>query len=85
MKAVNDYIVVDKEKVGPKKIGSLILTENLDEDNRYIKATIVSTGNLVQGLKDGDVVYYDKHAGHGITWKDTMYQVIRGRDVVLVE
>jgi co-chaperonin GroES (HSP10) len=39
----------------------------------------------VQGLKDGDVVYYDKHAGHGITWKDTMYQVIRGRDVVLVE
>ena len=85
MKAVNDYIVVDKEKVGPKKIGGLILTDDLDEENRYIKATIVSTGNLVQGLKDGDVVYYDKHAGHGITWKDTMYQVIRGRDVVLVE
>ena len=85
MKAVNDYIVVNKEKVGPKKIGGLILTESLDEENRYIKATIVSTGNLVQGLKDGDVVYYDKHAGHGITWKDTMYQVIRGRDVVLVE
>ena len=85
MKAVNDYIVVDKEKIGPKKIGGLILTEDLDENNRYIKATIISTGNLIEGLKDGDVVYYDKHAGHGITWKDTMYQVIRGRDVVLVE
>ena len=85
MKAVNDYIVVDKEKIGPKKIGGLILTENLDEDNRYIKATIISTGNLIEGLKDGDVVHYDKHAGHGITWKDMMYQVIRGRDVVLVE
>ena len=85
MKAVNDYIVVDKEKTGPKKIGGLILTENLDEDNRYVKATIISTGNLIEGLKDGDVVHYDKHAGHGITWKDTMYQVIRGRDVVLVE
>ena len=85
MKAVNDYIVVDKEKVGPKKIGGLILTENLDEDNRYVKATIISTGNLIEGLKDGDVVHYDKHAGHGITWKNTMYQVIRGRDVVLVE
>ena len=85
MRAVNDYIVVDKEKIGPKKIGGLILTENLDEDNRYIKATIISTGNLIEGLKDGDVVHYDKHAGHGITWKDTMYQVIRGRDVVLVE
>jgi co-chaperonin GroES (HSP10) len=85
MKAVNDYIVVDKEKIGPKKIGGLILTESLDEDNRYVKATIISTGNLIEGLKDGDVVHYDKHAGHGITWKDTMYQVIRGRDVVLVE
>jgi len=85
MKAVNDYIVVNKEKIGPKKIGGLILTEDLDEDNRYIKATIISTGNLIEGLKDGDVVHYDKHAGHGITWKDTMYQVIRGRDVVLVE
>jgi len=85
MKAVNDYIVVDKEKIGPKKIGGLILTEDLDEDNRYIKATIISTGNLIEGLKDGDVVHYDKHAGHGITWRDTMYQVIRGRDVVLVE
>ena len=58
MKAVNDYIVVDKEKIGPKKIGGLILTEDLDEDNRYIKATIISTGNLIEGLKDGDVVHY---------------------------
>ena len=85
MKAVNDYIVVDKEKVGPKKVGGLILTEDLDQDNRYVKATIVSVGDLVKGLKDGDVVYYDKHAGHGITWKEVMYQVIRSRDVVLVE
>ena len=40
MKAVNDYIVVNKEKVGPKKIGGLILTEDLDEENRYIKKFI---------------------------------------------
>ena len=85
MKAVNDYIIVEKEKIGPKKIGGLILTEDLDQDNRYVKATIISTGNLVEALKDKDVIYYDKHAGHGITWKDTMYWVIRARDVVLVE
>ena len=38
MKAINDYIVVDVEKVGPKKVGGLLLTEELDENNRYIKA-----------------------------------------------
>ena len=85
MKAVNDYIIVDIQKEGPKKVGGLLLTEDLDQDNRYIKAKIVSTGNLVEGLKDEDVIYYDKHAGHGITWADTMYYVIRARDVVLVE
>jgi len=85
MKAVNDYIIVDIQKEGPKKVGGLLLTEDLDQDNRYIKAKIVSTGNLVEGLKDEDVIYYDKHAGHGITWVDTMYYVIRARDVVLVE
>ena len=66
MKAINDYIVVDVEKVGPKKVGGLLLTEELDETNRYVKATIVSTGNLVEGLKDKDIIYFDKHAGHGI-------------------
>ena len=43
MRAINDYIVVDVEKVGPKKVGGLLLTEELDETNRYVKATIVST------------------------------------------
>ena len=85
MKAVNYYIVVDKIKVQPKTVAGLILTEEIDEDNRYAKATIISIGNLVEGLKDGDVIYYDKHAGHGITWKDTLYHVIKAADVVLVE
>ena len=85
MKAVNHYVIVDKIKTEQKKVAGLIMTEDLDEDNRYLKGKVISAGNLIEFIKDGDVVYYDKHAGHGITWKDTMYQVIRGRDVVLVE
>ena len=85
MKAINYYIIVDKEKVNTKNIGGLVLTEDLDEDNRYIRAKIISTGSLIEGLKDGDIIYYDKHAGHGIQWEDTLYQVIRDRDVILVE
>ena len=85
MKAINQYIVVDKIKTEPKKVAGLIMTDDTDVDNRYIKAKIISCGNLVEGLKDGDTIYYDKHAGHGITWNDTLYQVISSRDVVLVE
>ena len=85
MKAINDYIIIDRDKIEPKKIGGLLLTEDLDEDNRYLRATIISTGDLAKGLKDGDVIYYDKAAGHGITWENKLYYVIKARDVVIVE
>ena len=85
MKAVNNYIIVENIKAEPKKVAGLILTEDIDEDNRYIKANVISTGNLVEGIEDKDVVYYDKHAGHDISWQDTLYRVIRDGDVVLVD
>ena len=52
MQAVNNYIIVQKRKKikqGPKTVGGLILTEDIDEDNRYIKANVISVGNLVEG------------------------------------
>ena len=85
MKAINNYLVVENIKEGLKEVGGLLLTEDLDSDNRYLKAKIISTGNLVEGLQDGEIVYYDKRAGHGISYKDELYQVIRSTDVVLVE
>ena len=85
MKAVNHYIIVENIKNEPKKIGGLIMTEELDDDNRYIKANVISAGNLVEGIKDNDIVYYDKHAGHGVQYKDILYQVIRSGDVVLID
>ena len=85
MKAVNNYIIVENIKNDPKKIKGLIITEDLDVDNRYIKAKVVSIGNLVEGIKDNDTVYYDKHAGHGVQYKDTLYQVIRSGDVVSID
>ena len=85
MKAVNNYIIVEKIKTEQNKVAGLIMTENIDDDNRYIKAKAISVGNLVEGIKDGDVIYYDKHAGHGVQYKDTLYYVIRNVDVVLID
>ena len=85
MKAVNHYIIVEKIKQGPKTVGGLILTEDIDQDNRYIKAKVISVGNLVEGINEKDIVYYDKHAGHGVQYKDILYHVIRSGDVVLID
>ena len=84
MKAVNYYIIIDPIKEGPKKVGGLILTDEVNEDNRYLKAKVVSVGNLVEGIQIDDIVYYDKHAGHGIQHKDKFYGVIKQQDVVLI-
>ena len=85
MKAINRYIVIKNIKTEPKKVAGLIMTEETDQDNRYIKAKVISIGNLVEGIKDTDIVYYDKHAGHGVQYKDILYQVIRSGDVVLID
>ena len=85
MKAVNHYIIVKNIKTEPKKVAGLIMTEELDDDNRYIKAEVISAGNLVEGIKQKDVVYYDKHAGHGVQYKSILYHVIRSGDVVLID
>ena len=85
MKAVNQYIIIDPIKEGPKKVGGLVLTDEVNEDNRYLKAKVVSIGSLVEGIKEDDIIYYDKHAGHGIQHKDKFYGVIRQQDVVLID
>ena len=85
MKAVNHYLIIERIKDEPTKIGGLILTEQTDEDNRYLKAKVISIGNNVEGIEEGDVIYYDKHAGHGIQHKDKFYGVIKQQDVVLID
>jgi len=85
MKAVNHYLVIERIKDEPIKVGGLILTEETDEDNRYLKAKVISIGNIVEGIKENDIIHYDKHAGHGIQHKDKFYHVIKQMDVVLID
>ena len=85
MKAINYYLIVNKIKEAPKKVGGLELTEQQDSDVRYLKGQVISAGNLIEGVKDGDIVWYDKHAGHGIQFEDKLYYVLKAGDIVIVE
>ena len=85
MKAVNHYLIIERIKDEPTKVGGLILTDQTDEDNRYLKAKVISIGDNVEGIKENDIIHYDKHAGHGIQHKDKFYHVIKQMDVVLID
>jgi co-chaperonin GroES (HSP10) len=85
MEAINYYVVIEKIKEAPKTVGGLELTEDQNQDVRYLKGKVISAGHLADMLKKDDIVYYDKHAGHGIEWKNKLYLVLKLGDVVLVE
>jgi len=85
MKAINYYVVVEKIKEAPKKVAGLELTEDQNKDVRYLKGKVISVGHLAEILSKGDIVYYDKHTGHGIEWKNKLYYVLKLGDIVLVE
>ena len=85
MKAINHYVVIEKIKEAPATVGGLELTEDQNKDVRYLKGKVISAGPMADMLKKDDIVRYDKHAGHGIEWKDNLYYVLKLGDIVLVE
>jgi co-chaperonin GroES (HSP10) len=85
MQAINHYVIIDKIKEAPKKVGGLELTESQDKDVRYLKGKVISVGDQVPVVKKDNIVRYDKHAGHGIQYNDTLYYVIKVSDIVIVE
>ena len=85
MKAINYYLIVDKIKEAPMNVGGLELTETQNKDVRYLRAKVVSVGDQVPVIKEGDVVRYDKHAGHGIEWNEKLFYVLKVPDVVIIE
>ena len=85
MKAVGLYLIVEKEKQGAQKTeGGLLIAENAREDIRYAKASVISAGADIVGIKAGDAIYYDRHGGHSIVFKDKVYNVIKAQDVVVI-
>ena len=84
MKAINNFIIIEPIKEEHKKEKGLLIIDQLVDDVRYLKAKIISVGNMTEGVKVNDIIYYDRRAGHGIEYDDNLYQVIRQQDVVLV-
>jgi co-chaperonin GroES (HSP10) len=85
MEALSYYVIVEKIKEPPKKVGGLELTEDQNKDVRYLKGKVISAGSMADMLNKDDIIHYDKHAGHGIELNENLYYVLKLGDIVLVE
>lgn len=85
MKAVGKRLIIEKTKEGTTETkGGLLLAGNHREDIRYIEAKVISIGGEVVGVKEGDIIFYDRHNGHKIEPNKETYYVIKLDDVVVV-
>ena len=85
MKAIGRNLVVKISKAGISKTqGGLLLGEKQREDIRYAEGTVVTAGVDAGGLKENDVIYFDKNNSHQIEVKDEIYNVVKVDNVVIV-
>lgn len=85
MKAVGKNLIIQKVKEGVKETkGGLLLAEKQREDIRYVEAKVFKIGDEVVGVKEGDTIFFDRHAGHKIEYEKETYHIIKLGDVVVV-
>ena len=83
MKAVGKFVIVRDEEVIQKNDLGLIITEQSDQNIRYIICEVVSCGDDVKEVKPGQYVYFDKVSGSELRVKGSKYKAIREQDVVV--
>ena len=85
MKAIGRNLIVNMTKVGVSETkGGLLLAEKQREDIRYAEGKVLSVGEDVVGIKEDDLIYFDKNNSHQILIKQELYNVVRMDNVVVV-
>ena len=85
MKAIGKNLIVNVAKQGISETkGGLLLGEKQREDIRYQEGIVISAGSEVVGIKENDVIYFDKNNSHQIEIKKDIHTVVNMNSVVVV-
>ena len=85
MKAIGKNLIVNVTKQGISETkGGLLLGEKQREDIRYQEGVVISAGSEVVGIKENDVIYFDKNNSHQIEIKKEIYTIVNMNNVVVV-
>ena len=78
------YIVVTEIEEQQKTESGILLTSEDSNQLRYKKGLILLPGTEVSVVNEGDIIYYDKAAGHKMMLHEDMVSIIQERDIVVV-
>lgn len=82
MKAIENKVLVQVQKTGPtEKIGAFVLP---DDPSGLETATVLSVGEKVESVKEGDQVYIYGGAGKEFMKDGQKYRVVSLNEIVVV-
>jgi co-chaperonin GroES (HSP10) len=83
MQAVGDRIVIQEIKEKVQTDSGIFYSAADTKKIRYGKGKVITVGDLVNRVKDGDTVYYDVHRAFETVIDQQHVLVIRESDVVV--
>lgn len=86
MRALNNYVLLEKIKGTPREIAGLEVVEAVDTEGRFLEGKVCSVPKDFQDvLEVGEIVLYDKVAGHDVRGNDgEVYRLVRIGDIPVV-
>ena len=84
MRAFGRTLVISEVKEEVRNKLGLIITEANDRDIRYKLGEVFMAGELVEDIKSGDRLYYDKVNASELRLDGKKYQIINLSDVRVV-
>lgn len=82
MRAIENRVLVQVKKTGPtEKIGAFVLP---DDPNGLETAEVISVGDKVDSVKEGETVYLYSNAGKEFTKDGQKYKVVSLSEIVVV-
>jgi co-chaperonin GroES (HSP10) len=84
MRAINKFLLIKRSNEDATTKGGLLLSQAEMSEFRYQIGVVLSPGTMVDYIKEGDEIYFDKVHAFDLKIDGEMLTVIQERDVVAV-
>lgn len=84
MRAINKYLIVKRSNEETVSSGGLLMSRAEEAEMRYQKGVVITPGTLVEHIKEGDSVYFDKVHAFDLKLEGETVTIVQERDIVVV-
>jgi co-chaperonin GroES (HSP10) len=84
MRAINKYLLIRRSKEEAKTSGGLLMSKAEESEMRYQIGVVITPGTLVEHIKEGDRIFFDKVHAFDVKIDGEMLTIVQEKDIVAV-